>query len=93
MKKISNKVLLFRLKKLSIDLRSNYQIPYELCRLIRNLDNDSSLNEINYLKSQCEHLLRVKGYYKRFPSIEVACNKNIIADYQRVYKGLEKGKL
>ena len=91
MKKLTNKVLLIRLKKLSIDLRSNYQIPYELCSLIRNLNDSTSLDVINYLKSQCEHLLRVKGYYKRYPSIEVACNKNIIADYERVYKGLEKG--
>lgn len=81
---LSNKFLLMRLKKVAIDLRANYQIPYMLCKLIRDLDNNCSMVQINYLKSQCEHLMRVKGYYKKYPSLDKTLNESITYDYIKV---------
>lgn len=79
-KKISN-LLLAKLKSSAMKLRANYQIPYVLWDLIRDLSVDSSVAYVNSLKSDTEHYLRIKGYYKKYPSLEKAVNDELSVKY------------
>lgn len=75
--KASDKLILARIKTNAIKLRVNAQIPSYLMYLINKLDENSSVDLIKSLISQCEHLLRVKGYYKKYPSIEKQVNEEL----------------
>ena len=86
MKTIKNNLKLSKIKGYAIRLRSNYQLPYYLCYLIRNLDSTSSDSYIESLKRDSEHFLRIKGYYKRYPMIEEETNTLL----KEKYNGLER---
>lgn len=79
-KKTSN-LQLAKLKNAAMKLRANYQIPYVLWDLIRNLNVDSSLAYINSLKADAEDLIRVKGYYNKYPVKESIVNKELSLKY------------
>ena len=75
--KASDKLRLARIKTNAIKLRVNSQIPSYLMYLINKLDENSSIDLIKSLMGQCEHLLRVKGYYKKYPTIEKQVNEEL----------------
>lgn len=79
MKKSHNRkgFLLGNVKNKALLLRKNYQIPYKLCYYIQHLTIESSDDLIKYLMSLCEHCLRIKGYYKKYPDIESSVNNEI----------------
>jgi len=79
-KKTSN-LQLAKLKNAAMKLRANYQIPYVLWDLIRNLNVYSSLAYINSLKADAEDLIRIKGYYKKYPVKESVVNKDLSLKY------------
>lgn len=66
MAKIKTKINLATLKYQAVNLRGNYQIPLKLYVLIANLSEDSSVEQIKFLLDASEHLLRVRGYYKKY---------------------------
>ena len=74
------------LKVNALKLRANYQIPYYLTYLITKLDKCSDVSLVVYLRTQCEHMLRVKGYYKKYPQAEEECER-ILKQYWTKYIG------
>lgn len=64
---IKSNLQLSKLKHKAIELRVNYQLPYYLVYLIRNLDIDTDVNIIRKMQFYSEHFLRIKGYYKKYP--------------------------
>ena len=81
MKKLKSNLQLAKLKNSAMKLRADYQIPYILWDMIRELSIDSSVAYINSLKSDTEHYLRIKGYYKKYPSLEKAVNDELSVKY------------
>lgn len=77
-----NKAKLEVVKYYALQLRGRYQIPYRLCYHITQLEKDSDLKLVEYLLDACEHYLRVRGYYKKFPQIEEQANKEIEEGYR-----------
>lgn len=77
-----NKAKLEVVKYYALQLRGRYQIPYRLCYLITQLEKGSDLELVEYLLDACEHYLRVRGYYKKFPQIEEKANKEIEEGYR-----------
>lgn len=80
-KKIKNQIS--SLKYNAIKLRANYQLPFKLCYYITQLSETSDISWIEYLMAQCEHMLRVKGYYVRYPYIEQQFDDDITAEFNR----------
>lgn len=68
---------LAKIKTNALRLRGSYQLPSYLCYLILHLDNNSPVALVKYLMAQSDHMLRLKGYYKKYPSIEKQCNEII----------------
>lgn len=60
-----------------LELRSNRQIPYFLAKLINDLTGKEETKYVQYLLEMTEHMLRVKGYYKKFPIAEKDAEKFI----------------
>lgn len=77
MSKKTSKFKLFQIKTKALDLRKNYQIPYKLMYYISKLDDNSSEEVVKFLLSSTEHLLRVKGYYRKFVDIEHQVNASL----------------
>ena len=73
--KITNKIKISSLKYYAIKLRANYQLPYYLCYLIRQLRDDTDINVVALLSRLSEDLMRLKGYYKKYPSAEQSANE------------------
>ena len=80
-KKTISNLQLAKLKSSAMKLRANYQLPYILWVMIRELSIDSSVAYINSLKSDTEHYLRIKGYYKKYPSLEKVINDELSVKY------------
>lgn len=59
-----------KLKRNAITLVSNHQLPKYLGYLILNIKDDDDLNYIKFLMDECEHFLRVKGYYKKYQTLD-----------------------
>ena len=78
-----NKKLLVQLKTNSYKLRVQGSLPFQLVYYISQLDESSPIDWINYLKQQCEHMLRIKGYYNRYTDIEKQFDEVIKKDYER----------
>lgn len=71
---------LARIKGIAIKLSVNKQIPVYLASLINKLTIDTPKNVVNYLMSQSEHMLRLKGYYKKYPMVEQEFTRQLKED-------------
>lgn len=71
------------LKYNAIKLRAQHQLPFMLCYYITQLNEHSDVSWIEYLIAQSEHMLRVKGYYVRYPYIEQQFDDDITAEFNR----------
>lgn len=71
--KVNYKISL--LKHNALKLRANYQLPYVLVLEITKINKETDVNLVKYLMAQSEHMLRIKGYYKKFPTVEKECNE------------------
>lgn len=80
-KHIKNK--LSTLKYNAIKLRAQHQLPFMLCYYITQLNENSDVSWIEYLMALSEHMLRVKGYYIRYPEIEQQFDEEIKAEFNR----------
>lgn len=77
MKKKTPKIKISTLKYHALQLRTNKQLPYLLCKYITDLKGDESKRYITWLMVMSEHLLRIKGYYTRYPLEEESANNLI----------------
>lgn len=78
----TNKARLEVVKYKALQLRGRYQIPYRLCYHLTQIDKDTDFEVVEYLLCTCEHYLRVRGYYKKFPQLEEQANKEIEEGYR-----------
>lgn len=69
------------LKYNALKLRRSFQLPYQLVYYINQLTFDTDVKWVSYLVSMSEHLLRVKGYYKKYPQAERDANAQLKQDY------------
>ena len=83
MKDKNNKFKLPVVKYKALQLRNFHQIPFQLCYFIQKLDSNSDIEWIKYLIGQTEMMLRVRGFYKKYPQIEEEFNKVIIEDSKK----------
>ena len=72
-----------KLKFYAYELNKNYQIPRDLFVLICKFDENTSETEIRFLKELTEHLLRVKGYYKRNGKERDEANNLVLSAYKK----------
>ena len=79
-----NKVTIGVLKYNALKLRSNRQLPFYLCKLILDLKGDEDKSYVTYLMNSAEHLLRVKGYYKKYPFADDEATKVIKEGLQKL---------
>lgn len=77
MNKAKINLLIGRLKNNALKLRGTNQLPSYLIYLILKLDKNTSEDIIRYLMACSEHMLRLKGYYKKYPSIEAQYNNEL----------------
>lgn len=82
--KIKVNLKLSALKNNAIRLRINHQLPFYLTYVITKLEFNSDDELVSYLKTQSEHLLRIKGYYKKYPKIEKDCEELLKQDLHRM---------
>lgn len=82
---MKNKSKLAMLKYQAIKLRANYQLPYKLVYYISQLTKDSPVELVRYLAYQSEHMLRVKGYYHKYPKVEEMYDKDVTEDYNKIW--------
>lgn len=71
---------LARIKVNAIKLSVNKQIPVYLASLINKLTINTPKNVVIYLMSQSEHMLRLKGYYKKYPKVEQEFTRQLKED-------------
>lgn len=83
-----NKKNLSALKFNAIKLRNNHQLPFFLAYAITKLDKDSDIKVVEYLMKQSDHMLRVKGYYKRYPEIGKKYDELVKSDLSKLGFGL-----
>lgn len=81
---MKNKSKIATIKYNALELRKNYQIPYVLCNIIMELDKDSREELIVWLMAQSENLIRIKGYYKKYPDIEKAVNETLESEFNKL---------
>lgn len=79
-----NKLSVIVLKYNAFKLRTNRQLPFYLCKLIQDLKGDEDINYLTFLKESAEHLLRVKGYYKKYPLADDEATKLIKEGLQKL---------
>lgn len=79
----NNRINLSILKYKTLQALKNKSIPFELCHFIQMLDHNSDVEWITYLMYQSEQMLRVKGYYKKYPEVEKQFNNQILDDSKR----------
>lgn len=72
-----NKIKLSVIKYNALKLRGNYQLPYLLVQCIYVLKDNDEVSYVRFLMNQCEHALRSKGYYKKYPQIEKQYNEEL----------------
>lgn len=77
MNKAKISLLLARVKKNTITLRSSYQLPLYLTKLILDLNVHSDEVYIKDLMNLSTLYLRVKNFYKKFPQFEEVYKKEI----------------
>ena len=73
----NNKFKLSVIKYNALKLRGNYQLPYLLVQCIDDLKDNDEVSYVRFLMNQCEHALRSKGYYKKYPQIEKQYNEEL----------------
>lgn len=71
------KKLLNKVKEKAYTLKSNGQIPVCLYNCILDLNYDSKVEEVLFLKELCEKHMRVVGLYIRFPEYDKACKNEL----------------
>lgn len=86
-KKITN-IHLTKLKRSAMQLRMQYQLPYYLVYIIRNLDVDNDKRTFEFLKTYTEHALRCVGYYHKYSDYNDRCD-----DELKQYFIVENGKV
>ena len=64
-----------KLKYYAYELHRNSQIPSDLFVLICKFDENTSEEEIRFLRDITEGSMRVKGYYKRNPQEHEEMNR------------------
>ena len=94
MSKIKNKINISTLKVYAVRLRANSQLPFYLYYLISQLTPQTDIKIVALLSRLSEDLMRLKGYYKKYPNAEKSANellrKQIVYE-NNTYKILEKG--
>ena len=65
------------IKYKSLELLRTHQLPYKLVFYIQHITPVTPDHIVKYLLDSSEHLLRVKGYYKKYPQIEKELNRTI----------------
>lgn len=83
-----NKLKLEIVKYNALKLRRTYQLPYQLVYYITQLNELDNVEWVTYLMSMTEHLLRVKGYYKKYPQAEQEANTQLKHDYFTKFKDI-----
>lgn len=81
---LTNNVRIGLIKDKALKLRVNHQLPLELVKEILKIDKKTDEKKVRYLMELTNHLLRVKGYYKKYPSVHDECNKNIKDDLRKL---------
>lgn len=82
--KIKRKIDLATLKYQAVKLRGNYQIPLGLYVLITNLTDESTEKQIMFLLDASEHLLRVRGYYKKYHDQDKQIGQQLREQYKKL---------
>lgn len=77
MKNIKNNLLLSKVKNNALKLRATYQLPYYLVYLITKLDQSDEVEYVQFLMASCEHSMRSKGYYKKYPEVEKSIEEEL----------------
>lgn len=54
----------------NVKLRGGYQLPLFLSSCIDKLTKEDKEDYVSFLLSQCELYMRVKGFYKKYPSLD-----------------------
>ena len=80
--KAKSKVNIVVLKHNVCKLRANYQLPFYLSYLVRNISSETDVDVIVKLRSYTEHFMRIKGYYKKYPQFEKSSNDDIAKLFQ-----------
>ena len=73
MKKIPLRII----KCKALELRSKRQIPLYLAKLISELTGKEDTKYVQVLLEMSEHMLRVNGYYKKYPDEDKQCEEII----------------
>ena len=81
---LTNNVRIGLIKDKTLKLRVNHQIPLELVKEILKIDKKTDEKKVRYLMELTNHLLRVKGFYKKYPSVHDECNKKIKEDLRKL---------
>lgn len=71
-----------KLKYYAYELHRNSQIPSDLFVLICKFDENTSEEEIRFLRDITEGSMRVKGYYKRNQEEHEKMNQEILKAYK-----------
>ena len=72
-----NKISLVALKYKILQARNNYQIPFYLAWLVNQLEGNEETHYVRFLMECTTHFMRIKNYYKMFPSQDVEAKKLI----------------
>lgn len=84
--KTKQQKLITQLKINSIKLRLNYQIPLKLAVFINNIDDHTSVKEVEFLMELSKHYIRVKNYYKMYKNLDDTYSYDIVLAYNK-FKG------
>lgn len=71
------------IKKNTITLRAQYQIPRYLAKLILDIDKNTSIEYISDLILLTNMYMRVKGFYKKFPQFEEIYKQEIVEYFKK----------
>ena len=75
----NNKAAIIFLKNKALEARKYSMLPFFLTKLIYALTGAESVRYINGLKECTEKMLRIKGFYKKYPDAEDDAKKHVIA--------------
>lgn len=81
---MNNNVRIALIKDKALKLRINNQLPLGLVKEILKITTQTDIKKVRYLMECSQHLLRVKGYYKKYPTIHDECNKKIKEDLDKM---------
>lgn len=88
---ISGNIYLSKIKTNAVKLRGNYQLPSKLVYYIMQLSTDCNEYWIQLLMEYSEIWLRIKGFYKKYPSYEREYNDIITEKHDMLREQGVKG--